>query len=153
MSAYGTITVDSKKADLLPPTTCELAKSVHCELAAPFSHLALHHLRLDTARSLPGLLEYMHQVFATEVQAGRNSQEATTNASRIYTRAEFEAYFWTADAVIAIGTNADNGSDPVLIENVEVARAGRSWEDILVGFYYIKPNYKGNRTSHVRDYV
>jgi hypothetical protein len=158
MSAYGTITADGRKADLLPPTTWELAESVHCELAEPFSRLALHHLRLDTARSLPGLLEYMHQVFATEVEAGRNSQEANASSgatpeSRVYTRAEFEAYFWAADVVIAIGTNADNESKPVLVEDLEVARAGRSWEDILVGFYYIKPNFIGNRTSHVCDYV
>ncbi|KAH9976189.1 hypothetical protein BGW80DRAFT_1558698 [Lactifluus volemus] len=95
-------------------------------------------------------------MFATEVEAGRNSQEATTNASagatpesRVYTGAEFEAYFWAADVVIAIGANTDNESDPVLVENVEVARAGRSWKDILVGFYYVKPNYIGNRTFHI----
>ena len=166
MSAYGTITANSWRVDLLPPTTWELPSppNVPGKLAAPFRRLVLHHLRLDTARSLPGLLEYMHQVFAAEIEAGRTypqevanevvtlsgANDDSTTKSRVYTRAEFEAYFWAADVVIAIGTNAGDELDPALIGGVEVARAGRSWEDILVGFYYVKPNYPG-RSSHVSE--
>jgi len=36
----------------------------------------------------------------------------------------------------------DRGGD------VEASRGGRSWEDVLVGFYYVKPNYPG-RSSHI----
>jgi hypothetical protein len=159
--------MSDRKVNLLPPTTWELPKSVPRELVTPFSHLVLHHLRLDAARSLPGLLEYTHRVFATLIEAGRtHSLEATTKATTssvddddsitskwVYTRAEFEAFVWAADVVIAIGTNADNGSDPALVGDVEATRAGRSWEDILVGFYYVRPNHQGGRTSHVSGYV
>lgn len=157
-----------RKVNLLPPTTWELPKSVHLKLATPFSHLVLHHLRLDTARSLPGLLEYTHRVFATLIEAGRtHSLEATTKAATssgddndsmttsewVYTRAEFEAFVWAADVVIAIGINADNGSDSGFVGDVEATRAGRSWEDILVGFYYVRPNHQGGRTSHVSGHI
>jgi hypothetical protein len=67
-----------------------------------------------------------------------------------YTRAAFEAYFWAGDVIIAIGMvddgvsvdGRDRGGD------VEASRGGRSWEDVLIGFYYVKPNYPG-RSSHV----
>jgi hypothetical protein len=166
MSAYGTITANSRTVDLLPPTAWEPPSSANVpgKLAAPFRRLVLHHLRLDTARSLPGLLEYSHQVFAAEVEAGRTypqeiandvaassgSNDDSMTKPAVYTRAEFEAYFWAADVIIAIGTNAADELDSVLVGDVEVARAGRSWEDSLVGFYYVKPNYPG-RSSHVSD--
>jgi hypothetical protein len=203
MSAYGTITVTGRQVTLLPSTTWELPEPANGKPAAPFRRLALHHLRLDSARALPSLLEHTYQVFAAEVEAGRTyPQEAaaksqataspssesganttsgsgggggggvvsdseamagtatttttmTSESQCYYTRADFEAYFWAADVVVAIGINADDdhdGSDPALVgRGVEAARAGRRWEDVLVGFYYIKPNYPG-RSSHVSDY-
>ncbi|KAH9036153.1 hypothetical protein EDB85DRAFT_2143291 [Lactarius pseudohatsudake] len=143
MSAYGTFTTPSRPADLLPPTVWELPEPTGPDKpAAPFRRLALHHLRLDDARVLlPGLVEYTHRVFAAEVEAGRSyPQEAP------HTRGAFEAYFWAADVIVAIGTNDQTtGSDS---DVVEAGRAGRSWEDALVGFYYVKPNYPG-RSSHI----
>ena len=147
MSAYGTTIAapSSRPADLLPPTIWKLPEPIAPgKPAAPFRRLALHHLRLDPARALPGLIEYMYRVFAAEVEAGRTyPQEAP------HTRAAFEAYFWAADVLVAIGTNDgdDDGAD--YSDTVEAARDGRSWEDALVGFYYVKPNYPG-RSSHVR---
>jgi hypothetical protein len=35
---------------------------------------------------------------------------------------------------------------------LEISRGGRSWEDVLVGFYYVKPNYPG-RSSHVSVFL
>jgi hypothetical protein len=147
MSAYGTtITAPiSRPVDLLPPTVWELPEpTTQGKPAAPFNRLSLHHLRLDEARALPGLVEYTHRVFAAEVEAGRTyPQEALP-----YTREAFEAYFWAADVVVAIGTNGDDRGGAGS-HDVEAVRAGRTWEDALVGFYYIKPNYPG-RSSHVR---
>lgn len=140
MSAYGTtITAPSSRpVDLFPPTVWDLPDSG----AAPFRRLALHHLRLDDARVFPGLIEYTYQVFAAEVEAGQTyPQEAP------HTRAAFEAYFWAADVLVAIGMRDSAGYESDT--TVEAARAGRSWEDALVGFYYVKPNYPG-RSSHVR---
>jgi hypothetical protein len=128
-----------------PPTVWELPEpTTQGKPAAPFNRLSLHHLRLDEARALPGLVEYTHRVFAAEVEAGRTyPQEALP-----YTREAFEAYFWAADVVVAIGTNGDDRGGAGS-HDVEAVRAGRTWEDALVGFYYIKPNYPG-RSSHVR---
>ena len=66
-----------------------------------------------------------------------------------YTRAAYEAYFWAADVFVAIGV--DDAADVVGGGgdlDVEASRRGRKWEDVLVGFYYVKPNYPG-RSSHV----
>jgi hypothetical protein len=177
MSAYGTITVASRPVDLLPPTSWDLPQpAAPGKPAAPFRRLVLHHLRLDSARALPGpsLLDYTHRIFAAEIEAGRTyPQEAvagsgligeqpdndgggdadtdmdtdTHAAAQTYTRAAFEAYFWAADVIVAIGQTDDGAAEG---EGVEASRAGRRWEDALVGFYYVKPNYPG-RSSHVRS--
>jgi hypothetical protein len=70
-----------------------------------------------------------------------------------YTRAAYEAYFWAADVFVAIGVGVDDAADVVGGGgggdlDVEASRRGRKWEDVLVGFYYVKPNYPG-RSSHV----
>lgn len=85
-------------------------------------------------------------------------------ASRAYyTRAAFEAYFWAADVIVAIGQTDDavadhggSGGGQVTVQAQKFGigevscggRSSRSWEDALVGFYYVKPNYPG-RSSHV----
>ena len=190
MSAYGAISVPNGPVDLLPPTTWDLPQPSPGKRAAPFRSLVLHHLRLESARALPAgpsLLEYTYRIFAAEVEAGRTyPQEAeavgsslssgresddsnlsggdthTRATQAVYTRAAFEAYFWAADVMVAIGQtddddddgqaqvpNVGNGSasDGNLLE-ISSGVGGRSWEDALVGFYYVKPNYPG-RSSHV----
>ncbi|KAI0302382.1 hypothetical protein B0F90DRAFT_1627345 [Multifurca ochricompacta] len=168
MSAYGTITT-SRSVNLLPSTTWEIPEPAPGKPTPPFRHLVLHHLRLNSARSLPSLLEYTHQVFATEVEEGRTyPQEVAaggdaSSSSSSYTREAFEAYFWGADVIIAIGTTNTNDDRPHHPDrptaatrdsvdggksDLETARAGRSWKDTLVGFYYVKPNYPG-RSSHI----
>ncbi|KAH9956497.1 hypothetical protein BC827DRAFT_1139398 [Russula dissimulans] len=156
MSAYGTITVTANApVGLLPPITWDLLPrpAAPGKPVSPFRHLAMHHLRLDTARALPGLLEYTHHIFAAEIEEGRSyPQEEGYRLIlyQAYTRAAFEAYFWAGDVIIAIGMvgdgvsvdGRDRGGD------VEASRGGRSWEDVLVGFYYVKPNYPG-RSSHI----
>jgi len=136
MSAYGTTikAPGSGPVDLLPPTVWDPPDPGD----APFRRLALHHLRLDDARALPGLVEYTYRVFVAEVEAGRTYPQEAPLA-----REAFEAYFWAADVLVAIGIDNAGYSD-----TVEAARAGRSWEDALVGFYYVKPNYPG-RSSHI----
>jgi hypothetical protein len=179
--------------------------------AAPFRRLVLHHLRLESARALPGpagtgpslnLLEYTYRIFAAEVEAGRTyPQEAdalaagagasagggglsgesdaddlsggasggstthTHATTRAHTRAAFEGYFWAADVIVAIGQTDDDvavddgvsqaqtqAQDVGSGDLLEISRGGRSWEDALVGFYYVKPNYPG-RSSHVSGFI
>jgi hypothetical protein len=176
MSAYGAITVASRPADLLPPTSWDLPQPAPSKPAALFRRLVLHHLRLDSARALPAgpsLLDYTYRVFAAEIEAGRTypqeaivgepgDDDADSRGATTYTRAAFEAYFWAAEVIVAVGQmDADGGwvvgGDGVQVQVqvqvgsgnlLEASRAGRSWEDALVGFYYVKPNYPG-RSSHV----
>ena len=173
MSAYGTIAVTSGPVDLLPSTSLDLPPPSLGKPATPFRHLVLHHLRLDSARALPGLFEYTHRIFAAEVEAGRTyPQEAHATAAAAaasvgvgsgdsdakadthayaYSRAAFEAYFWAADVFVAIGM-MDDAADGDGDLDVEASRGGRSWEEALVGFYYVKPNYPG-RSSHVSEFL
>ena len=158
MSAYGTIAVSGGPVDLLPPTSWDLPPPPPGKPSAPFCRLVLHHLRLDSVRAFPGLFEYAHSVFAAEVEAGRTYPQEADAHDRPYTRAAFEAYFWAADVFVAVGMDdaadtAGNGGGDHYDRNsasvdVEASRRGRSWEDVLVGFYYVKPNYPG-RSSHV----
>jgi hypothetical protein len=196
MSAYGNFTVAGfGPINPLPSTSWDLPQP------APFRRLVLHHLRLDSARAHPGLLEYTHHVFAAEIEAGRTYPQESAAATAValpaaaanlsdggdfegtadagmthgYTRATFEAYFWAADVIVAVGMAdavavavavADDGRRvrPVRLGgagwgqaaageagedwDLDASRGGRSWEDALVGFYYVKPNYPG-RSSHV----
>ncbi|KAI9508536.1 hypothetical protein F5148DRAFT_1148949 [Russula earlei] len=175
MSAYGTFTATSTSVDLLPSTIWDLPQPVRDKPASPFRRLAMHHLRLDRARTLPDLLEYTHRVFAAEIEEGRTYpqetdglgrgsgsdsrggdgmlssgvEDASTADREVYTRAAYEAYFWAGDVIVAIGTEDDaaHGEGTGRGGNVEASRGGRSWEEALVGFYYVKPNYPG-RSSH-----
>ena len=154
MSAYGAITVASRPLDLLPPTSWDLPQPAPGKPVAPFRRLVLHHLRLDSARALPGpsILDYTYAIFAAEVEAGRTyPQEAgivsdepnngesgggggggdTHATARTYTRAAFEAYFWAADVIVAVGQTDDDaadGGDGVRVRagSVEASRAGRT---------------------------
>jgi hypothetical protein len=152
-------------------------------------HLRLESARALPAAG-PSLLEYTHRIFAAEVEAGRTyPQEAVAAGSSpsgkesddlsgsggdthththahaaqaAYTRTAFEAYFWAADVIVAIGQTddeaADGGNDDGQVragsgDLLEISRGGRSgWEGALVGFYYVKPNYPG-RSSHVSEFL
>jgi hypothetical protein len=146
MSAYGNFTVAGGPVNPLPSTSWDLPQP------APFRRLVLHHLRLDSARAHPGLLEYTHHVFAAEIEAGRTypqeSAAATVTAvaaaanlsdggdfgrtadagkTHGYARAAFEAYFWAADVIVAVGM-AD--ADAVA---VAVADDGRRVRPVKLG--------------------
>src|SRR6266446_4239955 len=180
MSAYGAITVANETVNLLPPTTWDLPQPAPGKPATPFRRLVLHHLRLDSARALPSgpsLLDYTHGIFAAEIEAGRTYPQETDAlvddsdarghgsssaiSTHTYTRAAFEAYFWAADVIVAIGQKDDHDAGLVRDGDVQARAqvgsrsgdlraglAGSSLEDALVGFYYVKPNYPG-RSSHV----
>ncbi|TFY70416.1 hypothetical protein EVG20_g2587 [Dentipellis fragilis] len=153
MSAYGAIT--RKNTDThLQTTLWRLPSPAPGKPASPFSHLTIHHLTRDTAAKLEGLLEYTHAVFADEVACGTTYPQEQLAGE--YTRETFEAYFWAADVFVSLGGTGDASSDKAVVDegvsrielSVEGARAGRTWEDCLVGFYYVKPNYPG-RSSHI----
>lgn len=158
MSAYGSINLPSRANTFLPTT------SWPCKSTSPFKHLTIHHLTLSAASALSSpsttdlngdtLLSYTHRIFAQVLEDGRTYPQELAEGQtwESYTREAFEAYFWAADVFVAIGSASDEGEGGEGMEvelDVEKVRKGRTWEECVAGWYYVKPNYPG-RASHVR---
>ncbi|OSD00200.1 hypothetical protein PYCCODRAFT_1371683 [Trametes coccinea BRFM310] len=150
MSAYGAI--NPRSSSLLPSTTWQLVSK---RRDTP-KYLTLHHITLDRAEQFPGLVDYLHGVFADELAAGRTYPQEIL-PGQPYTRAQFDAYYFAADVLVAVlGLPAPEGAaDPLNApDGTQIpigfaeAVAGRTWEDCIAGCYYVKPNYPG-RSSHI----
>ena len=132
MSAYGAI----KRSVLhsLSSTTW-LLKSKRVD--AP-SHLTIHHLTLETSASFPGLVEYLHRVFADELASGRTYPQEIL-PGEVYTAEQFAAYYFAADVLVAVlgAGNADATDGKEIATGFADAVAGRSWEDCIAGCYYV----------------
>ncbi|OJT06608.1 hypothetical protein TRAPUB_2535 [Trametes pubescens] len=136
MSAYGAIS--SRATSSLPSTTWKLVSK---RANAP-THLTLHHVTLETAQTLPGLVDYLHRTFADELADGRTyPQEILPGES--YTREQFDAYYFAADVLVAVlGQPASEGAADApdgSIVSIGFAEAvsGRAWEECLAGCYYV----------------
>ncbi|KAL0570948.1 hypothetical protein V5O48_010013 [Marasmius crinis-equi] len=129
MSAYGAIERSGRQGVTLPSTIWS-GKSRN-DLSA---RVTIHHLTLETAQVLPGLLEHLALVFAKEVDDGRTyPQEGSIDS------ASFRSYFFAADVLVAVKLD-DEGSEQDGAEigiGIEEARRQRLWEDCVAGFYYI----------------
>ncbi|CAA7264071.1 unnamed protein product [Cyclocybe aegerita] len=109
-------------------------------------HISIYHLTLTTARALPGLIEYLRDVFARVVEDGM-----TYPQEEPLTQGAFEAYFFAADAFIGIigkSPRADVVDGEHQATDIDAERDGRTWEEAVAGCYYVKPNYPG-RSSHI----
>lgn len=56
-----------------------------------------------------------------------------------YTTGAFEAYFFSADVLVAIKgpTGEERSQDGMnVLTTIDEARMGRSWEECVAGFYY-----------------
>ncbi|KAK0212536.1 hypothetical protein DFS33DRAFT_37136 [Desarmillaria ectypa] len=138
MSAYGAIQ-KAYTGDGLPSTVWYSSSKIKCA--------TIHHLTRQTAKPLSGLIEYLHQIFAKETDDGRTyPQEGPIDLTA------FESYFFTADVFVAIlgAPELPDGFDEPKESSLGVAetKTGRSWEDCVIGYYYVKPNYPG-RSSHI----
>ncbi|KAF9485998.1 hypothetical protein BDN70DRAFT_870489 [Pholiota conissans] len=148
MSAYGDIK-RAQSAEPLPSTIWEHSSNA-ADDGKPHDggSITVHHLTLPTARALPGLVEYLGAVFAKEVEAGLTyPQEGEMS------QGTFEAYFFAADVFVGVvggylGTATVGASAGGQTLDIETERGGRTWEECIAGFYYIKPNYPG-RSSHI----
>ncbi|KAF8967973.1 hypothetical protein BDZ97DRAFT_1655809 [Flammula alnicola] len=141
MSAYGDIKRVHNAAPL-PATIWELS---HRD-GDRSGYISVHHLTLATARALPGLLEYLGSVFAKEVEDGLTYPQEGEMA-----QGTFEAYFFAADVFVGVvGTAPRTATTDAEHQklDIETERGGRTWEESIAGFYYIKPNYPG-RSSHI----
>ncbi|KAJ7502948.1 hypothetical protein B0H11DRAFT_1987133 [Mycena galericulata] len=141
MSAYGAI-VRSISSGPLPTTFWYLRRKAGDTTSPPF--LTVHHLSLSAAKSLDGLIEYLGTIMAKEIEDGMTYPQETMALDA------FETYFFSGDVFLAIlpsgGNGGSEGTETSL--TVEEARQERKWEDCIVGYYYVKPNYPG-RSSHI----
>ncbi|CDO69605.1 hypothetical protein BN946_scf184875.g8 [Trametes cinnabarina] len=140
MSAYGAINA-SRSSSSLPSTTWQLASK---RPDAP-KYLTVHHLTLDRADKFPGLVDYLHRVFADELEGGRTYPQEII-PGQPYTRAEFDAYYFAGDVLVAVlGLPTPEGvADPLNAPDgtrvsIGFAEAvgGRTWEECIAGCYYV----------------
>nr|GAT57840.1 alternative cyclin Pcl12 [Mycena chlorophos] len=138
MSAYGAIGKPATLTETLPSTIWRMR-------ATSDAFVTVHHLTLETAKSFPGLVEYLGSVMASVVEEGQTYPQETLVLDA------FEAYFFSGDVFIAIipasaALTAEDGTETS--ETVQSACRERSWEECIAGAYYVKPNYPG-RSSHI----
>jgi hypothetical protein len=132
MSAYGAITKPVTSTTPLVSTTWACKPNAKRPKSAS-TQLTIHHLTLATARSFPGLVEYLRAVFALDIESGRTYPQETLEGEGV-----FEAYFFSADVFIAILGEGDAAECVNEVNtSIEVSREGRSWEDCIAGFYYV----------------
>jgi len=158
MSAYGVITVKNRAENPLSSTLWHLeSRSKNNDTpdvsSSSSRHITVHHLTLKAAHSLEGLIPYLHQTFAEELERGLTYPQEILQGET-YTQASFEAYFFAADVLIGIISTDTQKLDGSPVDGSEVsygieeARGGRSWVEAVAGLYYVKPNYPG-RSSHI----
>lgn len=149
MSAYGAISKAYRRESLLPTTRWTARDKV---TGSPIL-IDLYHLTLETALKSPGLVEYLHSIFARIVEDGRTYPMEVAEGEK-YSRQAFESYFFAADVVVGVLAEKRNG-DGLSVDRqdgVEIAPGMDSpfnlsgspkdgkpsvWEDIIVGFYYV----------------
>lgn len=159
MSAYGALSRPARSTNFhLPATTWRHPRDPHAAAVTVF-HLDPSAIGLASGADAgvgehAGLFDYLHAVFADEVDKGLTYPQEDMRDPET-----FKAYFFAADVVIALlcdsegagvthNTGSADGDGLEVDVNIERVRAGRPWDACVVGFYYIKPNYPG-RSSHI----
>ncbi|CEL56559.1 L-azetidine-2-carboxylic acid acetyltransferase OS=Schizosaccharomyces pombe (strain 972 / ATCC 24843) GN=ppr1 PE=1 SV=1 [Rhizoctonia solani AG-1 IB] len=133
MSAYGAIAVPSNRSKDPLKTLSYVSKQ-------PENSILVVHLTQETVPS--DLVELLHKEFEQELERGQTyPQEGPMDL------ATFQAYFFAAD--VFVGLIVPSGEAAALqTGDIERIRAGRNWDECIVGSYYVKPNYPG-RSSHI----
>ena len=158
MSAYGDIKRAHNAAPLQPtswfvsPNKDSPVKDAHQQQQKQEQRsISIYHLNLETARALPGLLDYLGTIFAQIIEDGKTyPQEGEMPQTT------FEAYFFSADVFIGIvgqsiaeaqspsiatgeGNNgAALGQCLVADKDIQSQRDERSWEECIAGYYYVR---------------
>ena len=139
MSAYGAIKRSNSGP---PPSTTWRLKSKRPD--SPKS-LTVHHVTLETAKQYPGLVDYLHRVFADELERGQTYPQEIL-PGEVYTREQFDAYYFAADVLVAVTAlpAQDGAADPLDAEDGSQVTVGfgeviggRAWEECIAGCYYV----------------
>ncbi|KAG9118775.1 hypothetical protein FRC07_006541 [Ceratobasidium sp. 392] len=131
MSAYGTISLPLNR-----PTQPLETRSYPFGKKTGFTILVLHVTRQSAPTELIGLL---HEEFEQELEDGQTyPQEGPMD------RATFEGYFFAADAFVGLVV-ADEQVSALAHKSIEEMRAGRSWDESVVGLLIIETDlYRSN---------
>lgn len=158
MSAYGTV-VSRYQGESPLPTTRWITRG---KTIGPPVFIDTYHLTLKAARKCPGLVEYLHSVFAQVVEDGK-TYPIEVAEGEVYSIEAFESYFFAADVIVGVLSTEGHNEAPDVDrqDGIEVVRGSQNpfegspengqspaWGELIVGFYYIKPNYPG-RSSHI----
>ena len=140
MSAYGALARPARPSPLSLPTTA------WPHPRDPNTTLTHFHLDSSAIVDAPGLFDHLHAVFADEVDKGLTYPQEDMRDPNA-----FRAYFLAADVVIALRVlGSERASDCVsepewercvvpreVKVDLEDVRAGRPWDECVVGFYYV----------------
>ncbi len=138
MSAYGAISRPAcASSETLPATQWSLPR---IKQHVP-TYVTAFHLKLETARGLPGLLPYLFSIFVREISHGRTYPQEF-RPGETYTREMFERYFFEADVILGIISAVQPEEQTTMVPfdvAVEIAQSlgGREWEECVAGFYYV----------------
>ena len=138
MSAYGDIKRTNSSTRLTTTIWNSQSPRGSDDGSATSGHISVHHFTLTTARALPGFLEYLGAIFAKEIADGMTYPQENDMGQE-----KFEDYFFSADVFVGItsplapGTTTISGLEQPSLE-VEEARAGRTWDDCIAGYYYVR---------------
>ena len=150
MSAYGAISSKGRERELPLPTTRWTTRN---KATGQPIFINMYHLTLETALKSPGLVEYLHSVFAQVVEDGRTYPMEVAEGEA-YSRQAFESYFFAADVFVGILANegaggvfvAEPGGGPDIavdkdgfFDSPGSSKDGKPpiWEDVIAGFYYV----------------
>ncbi|EUC62523.1 GNAT family acetyltransferase, putative [Rhizoctonia solani AG-3 Rhs1AP] len=130
MSAYGAIAAPNRSKVILKTLGYMIQNK-------PENSILVMHLTKETAPD--DLVRLLHKEFEEELERGQTYPQEGLD------RAAFEAYFFAADAFVGVIIPSEETA-VLQNETLERVRAGRSWDECIVG--YVKPNYPG-RSSHI----
>ncbi|KAG8739059.1 hypothetical protein FRC10_006216 [Ceratobasidium sp. 414] len=134
MSAYGAISLPSNRStQALETRSYSFAKKPGCTV------LVVHVTRQSAPTELIGLL---NDEFARELEAGQTYPQESMD------RATFESYFFAADVFVGMVV-ADEEAATLAHKSIEGVRAGRSWDESVVGHAFNHPSVP----SHDADYT
>lgn len=169
MSAYGDIKRVRDGTSL--PSTFWLPEHSREENVKPDQCITIHHLTLETARALPGLLEYLGAVFAKEIEDGLTYPQEGEMVQNT-----FEAYFFAADVFVGIVGHSSPRTATASIDNaigaptisdisssgnnqppsrydISTERGERTWQDSVAGYYYVSKHTRTLRTLQVTEFL
>ena len=136
MSAYGVL----KEVRSTEPQAATIWISSWSTKSKGLGFCSIYHLTLQSARALPGLLEYLCTTFAKEAENGTTyPQEGEIS------QVAFEGYFCSGDVFIGVMPNPNSRVEEEIavedqeqqVHSIEAEKGERDWEGCIGGFYYV----------------